>query len=272
VLGLASTVAVALAVSVVGGTVAGLAWLGRLGEEWTTELRLVALVGEPRAGSGDGLVDAARALPGAGEVRYVSAREALDELRRYLGLDAESFERLPVNPVSARLEVAPRRGLRATELEALGEGLRRLPGVEEVQAALAGVRELERWERHLRHAGFGLGAALAGLAGLVVAGAARHARARRADETAVLRLAGVSETRLGAPLRLAGLGLGVVGAALGAALLFVVTDSGVPWVGGWIRQSLGGPLLPGLKGPVALGLLVGGAGLGLLGGCGAGRP
>ena len=268
---------IALAVLVIGGTLGGREALGRLTGAWRAELRIVAVLREDGAASDGGarLLPGVRALPGVGAVRYVSSREALAELRRYLGtlgMNGDGLDRLPVNPVPARLLVTPAPGASAAALRGLTEALGRLPGVEEVQAAVGWVEPVERVERALTRGGLALGGLL-GLAALVViAGASALARQRRADETAILRLAGASETSLWSPLLLQAAVQGGAGAALGWSALILLSEAGAPWIGGWLRASLGLAALPVPAWPLTAALLGGGVAGGLVGGLAAGRP
>jgi len=278
--GLAGATAVllaALAVLAAGATVAGRQALARLTAGWRAEVRIVALLREDPGGAGgkSGVVSDVQALPGVAAVRYVSSREALAELRQYLGglgQDGNGLDRLPVNPVPARLVVTPVPATSAAGLGALVDALGRVPAVEEVQAAVGWVEPVERLERGLVRGGGGLAALLALAALGAVGGATSLARQRRADETAILRLAGVSEGRLRWPLLLQAAVQGTAGAALGWSVLVLVSEVGAPWTAGWLRATLGLPALPQPDGSLAAALLGAGAVGGLAGGLFAGRP
>jgi cell division protein FtsX len=264
----------ALAVLVTGATLAGGLALARLAGAWRADLRLVAILRDaPARPSGpDGLIAAVRALPGVAEVRYVASEAALDELRAALGSRGEGLDRLPANPVPARLEVWPAAELDAAALRALTETLARLPPVDEVQAATGWVEPLERLDRGVRLGGLGLGACL-GLAALgAVATAGAAARGAGRDEVAVLRLAGVPELALALPPVLQALALAALGAALGLGLLVLGSEPGAPWAGPWLRATLGLDPLPLLPSPWLASLAGGAAALALAGALAAGRP
>jgi cell division protein FtsX len=278
--GLAGATAVlltAMAVLVAGATLSGRQALGRLTGAWRGDLRIVALLREDATppGGGAGVVPDVRALPGVATVRYVSSREALAELRQYLGAqgqDGNGLDRLPVNPVPARLVVTPASGTSAAGLRALVEALGRIPAVEEVQAAIGWVEPVERVERGLARGGAGL-AVLIGVAALgAVGGGTSLARQRRAEETAILRLAGVPESRLWSPLLLQAVVQGAAGAALGWSCLVLASDLGAPWTADWLRATLGLPSFAPPPGPLTAALLGGGAAGGLAGGLFGGRP
>jgi cell division protein FtsX len=278
--GLAGATAIlltAMAVLAAGATLSGRTALARLTADWRADLRIVALLREDsaRAGGGAGLVPDVRALPGVAAVRYVSSREALAELRQYLGAqgqDGDGLDRLPVNPVPARLVVTPAPATSAAGLRTLVEALGRLPAVEEVQSAVGWVEPVERVERGLARGGAGL-AAILGLAALgAVGGGTSLARQRRASEAAILRSAGVSESRLWSPLLLQAVVLGAAGAALGWSCLVLVSEVGAPWTADWRRATLGLPSLVPPAGPLTAALLGAGAAGGLTGGLFGGRP
>lgn len=257
-----------------GATRLGLDALARLTDGWRADLRVVATLREapPQPDDPRSVVTAVRAVPGVAAARYVSPEAALADLRRYLGAAGEGLDRLPANPVPARLELVPAGDLDATGLRRLVERLGRLPGIVEVQAALDWVDQAERLRRTLVVAGLGLGGVLGASALLAVVGATRTARGARADETAVLRLAGVREAWIRGPLLLQALVQGAVGAALGLVVLLVTSDAGAPWVGAGLRTLTGLPPLPPPPWPLAAQLLGAGLAGGLAGGLAAGRP
>ncbi len=273
-LGIVGILLSALSVLIAGGVALGLDALSRLTATWQTELRIVAILREEptTTAAKDGLMTTVRTLPGAGPVRYVSAAEALADLRRYLGPLEMGLDRLPVNPVPARIEVTPAARLSAAGLHALIASVRRAPGVEDVQAAVGWVAETERLEGALRVGGLGLAGVIGVLAILVIAGGTVVARQRRVDETAVLRLAGVPEARLWMPLLLQALAQGGAGAALGLSVLLLASGESTPWLAAWLRADLGLPPLPVPSWPLGAGLFGAGVTVGLVGGLGAGRP
>jgi cell division protein FtsX len=256
-----------------GLTLAGDLALGLSEAAWRAELRVVAVLRDPgpRPDGPGGVVVRARALPGVAEVRYVAPGVALAELRRLLGPRGEGLDRLPSNPLPSRLEVTPEATLRADALHGLVDALDRLPGVTEVQTAHGWVEPVERLRHGLRWGGLAFAAVLGVVALCAAIGATQGARRASADETSVLRLAGVSPSRLAAPLVLEGFLLATLGALLGLALLLLVSEPATPWTGSWLRVVLGLDPLPLLPTRWLAALTGGGATLGLLGALAAGR-
>lgn len=263
-----------LAALATGGTLLGLEALARLAAQWRADLRVVAILRQPlkRPEDPQSAVSLARALPGVGAVRYVSADEALADLRRYLGAGTDGLDRLSANPVPARFEVIPQASLDARGLRGLLEAIGRLAGVEEVQAAITWVEQVERLERGCRIAGLAVASLLGLGAFLAVAAATRAARQGRAEETAVLRLCGAREGWIWSPLLLQALFQGGAGAVLGVTALVLFSEAGAPWFGGWLRTVVGMAPLPMPPWPLGAALLGGGLMVGLAGGLGAGRP
>ena len=263
----------ALAVLSAGATLAGDLALAGAEAGWRASLRLVVVLRDagPRPEGPDGIAGRARALRGVSAVRYVAPDVALAELRQLLGPRGDGLDRLPSNPLPARLEVTPAATLDAAGLETLVATLDRLPGVSEVQAPRGWVEPLERLRRGLRLGGLALAAGL-GLGALAAAaGATAAARRAGADEVSVLRLVGVSEPRLAAPLVLQAVGLAGIGSLLGLALLLLASEPGAPWTETWLRSVLGLDPLPLLPSRWLAGLTSGGAALGLVGALASGR-
>ena len=272
--GLAGLLLSALAVLVTGATVVGLETLGRLTAAWRAELKVVVLLADDaaRPDGAKSLLPAIRAVPGVAGLRYISAAEALADLRRYLDRAADGLDRLAVNPLPARIEVTPGPAIDAATLRALIARLRALPGAEHVQAAVGWVEPAERVERAVRRAGLTLGALLGLAASVAIAAGTVTARQRRAEETAMLRLAGVPEARLRGPLIVQSVVQGLAGAALGVAALLLVSDGGPAMMAAGFRTALGLASLPAPSWSLAGALLAGGATLGGVGGLGGGRP
>jgi cell division transport system permease protein len=91
------------------------------------------------------------AIPGVREARFISKEQALAELRRELGEDADVLEVLQENPLPAsyHLELTP--GHRSPEaVDAIAAELKRWPEVEEVVFSRSWVATLETWARLFR--------------------------------------------------------------------------------------------------------------------------
>ena len=263
----------ALAVLSAGATLAGDLALAGAEAGWRASLRLVAVLRDAglRPEGADGIVARARALGGVATVRYVSPDIVLAELRQLLGPRGDGLDRLPSNPLPPRLEVVPAATLDAAGVETLLAALDRLPGVSEVQASRGWIEPLERLRRGLRLGGLALAGALGLSALAAVAAATTAARRAGADEVRVLRLVGVPERRLAAPLFLQAMALAGLGSLLGLGLLLLVSEPGAPWTESWLRSTLGLDPLPLLPSRWLAGLTSGGAALGLVGGLAAGR-
>jgi cell division transport system permease protein len=279
VLGPLAVLLVGLAVVLAGVTRLGGEVLARQVAAWRSEVRLVAVLRDGSGGRGDdprALVAGIRALPGVASVRFLSADDALAELRRALGSAGDGLDLLPGNPLAARLEIVPSSQLDAAGLAALTGALTRQGGVAEVRAALDWVAPAERLTTGLARGGYALAGLLGLGGGLALTGATLAAARARGAEAAVLRLAGVGEADLRVPLVLQAVILGALGAGLGLTLLFGLSDAGGAALAGIPGRAVGAALrLPPLPAPewsAAAGYLGGGAALGLITGLLGGRP
>jgi cell division transport system permease protein len=279
VLGPLAVLLVGLAVVLGGATRLGGEVLARQAAAWRSEVRLVAILRDGSGGRGDdarGLVAGIRALPGVAGVRFLSADDALAELRRALGSAGDGLDLLSGNPLAARLEIVPSSQLDAAGLAALADGLARQGGVAEVRAALDWVAPLERVTRGVTRGGYALAGLLALGGALALTGGTLAAARARGGEAQVLRLVGVGEAALRVPLVLQAVIVAALGAGLGLLLLLGLSEGGgATWVGlpgRAVGAALGLPPLPAPGWSAAAAYLGGGVALGLGAGLLGARP
>jgi cell division transport system permease protein len=91
------------------------------------------------------------AIPGVREARYISREQALAELRRELGEDADILDVLDENPLPASYHLELAADHRSPEaVDAMAAELRRWPEVEDVVFSRAWVATLASWARMFR--------------------------------------------------------------------------------------------------------------------------
>lgn len=207
----------------------------------------------------------AASFGGVSRVELVTREAALERFRDRLGGGA-LLDALEENPLPASIEVTLAPGAdRAEEAGAVAAALRALPGVEEVAGGEAWVEGYARALSLVRGAGLGLGAILALVTLLIVANTIRLAVYARRDELDILALVGASRTFLRVPYLLEGVIQGLLGGALGVALLYVLFRIAVPQLGDALELFLGWSH-PGFLAPDRIAALIaGGAGFGLVG-------
>jgi cell division transport system permease protein len=242
--------------------------LGRAVSEWRRHARIIVyLKREPPAAEIPNLVGQALAVPGVGSVRYVGKAQALADLKKILGKDADVAEQLPSNPLPASMEITPA-GAAATPagVRVLIERLAALPEVEEVEGGLEWIERLGHWQRLLAVIGLGVGAVLALAAILTVTTATTLVFHARRQETEIMRLVGAPELAIRLPLLLQGMIQGLLGALLALLALRIAYHVAAPRLEPLTNLTIGLPHLEFLTPAGMLTLVLAGAGLGALGG------
>ena len=220
--------------------------------------------GAPTDGDLSALLEKIGALEGVGSVQYVSAEDALKQLRRSLGSEASLVEGLQRNPLPASVRIQPKADRRsAGEIRALADRVAALQGVEEVRYGVEWVEGYTRILRAVRWVGLFLGGFLALVLGAIVAGTLRLALHAREEEIRIQRLVGANTLFVRLPFYLEGIAQGVVAASVALALLYGLYALGLPLVGEPLRFLLGHAEPRFLGAGEVLLLIVAGVGLGL---------
>lgn len=202
-----------------------------------------------------------------GEVRLVSAEQALGRLRSELGEGGSVLDGLPENPLPRSLEVRPPAGPPdAAKLRSLAMAWARLPGVTGVDYGREWIDRLAALDRALsRGAGVLLGLVLLA-AVVVVAATLQLAAYARRDEIEIQKLVGATDFFVRVPFVIEGAFQGLLSAALALAGLYL----GQQLLGPLLRESLTflarDPTLPALVDPRrAAEVLAAGLALGIVG-------
>ena len=145
------------------------------------------------------------------------------------------------------------------------ESLAGLAGIDDLSSGQDWVEGYLRAVALVRGLGIGLGVILALATLLIVANTIRLAVFARREELEILSLVGASRSFVNIPFLLEGILEGAVGGALALALLFALFRLVLPGFEFGLELVLGGISPRFFTGAEALGLVAGGAGLGLLG-------
>jgi cell division transport system permease protein len=206
------------------------------------DLKLVAYLstGAPVDGEVSRFLDKVRALDAVESVQYVSADDALAQLRSALGSDATVVEGLDRNPLPASVEIYPVSGNRsAAAVRRLAERLEALPGVAEVRYGVEWVEGYTRILRGVQWVGVLLGGFLLLVLGAIVAATVRLAVHARQEEIRIQRLVGANTLFVRLPFYLEGLAQGAVAALVAIGFLYGLYVLGLPLVGDPLRFLLG---------------------------------
>jgi cell division transport system permease protein len=225
----------------------GLTTLRQATASWDADARLTAYlkIDTPDAEAADLARKLGRELAGKAEVELIDRAQALREFERSSGL-GEALALLGENPLPAALVLTPAGTADEATLARLGDRLRALPPVEDVQADLEWVRRLN---------------ALLEVTGNTI----RLAIFNRRSEIEITKLIGGTDAFIRRPFLYWGLLQGVAGGLVAMILLFSVNVG----LAGQVRTLAGlyGSTLslvtPGLVG--SLGVLLLGGGLGFVG-------
>jgi len=237
--------------------------LDRFGDDLRVTAWLAQELPEPEQRA---LADRARALPGVAHVDLVTKDEALRRFREGVGRGGALLEGLEENPLPASLEVAVRRsGPGRDGVEDVTAALAALPGISDVESGAEWVQGYLRAESLVRGLGLGLGTILVLATVLIVANTIRLAVLARRDELEILSLVGASRAFLTTPFLLEGALQGAAGGVLALTALYALFQLVLPGFALGMELVLGGVEPRFLTAGEGLGLLGGGALLGLFG-------
>ncbi|MDH7512369.1 MAG: permease-like cell division protein FtsX [Clostridiales bacterium] len=210
--------------------------------------------------------EAVKASPGVAHVNFVSREEALARFQKSFPELEDILKNLGSNPFPASYEAVLQKKVFLSE-EALGliEGIKALPGVEDVQFNRDWVKKMQSLSRLARAIGFFLGGILILASFFIISNVIRLNVFARKNEIEILRLVGATNTFIRLPFLLEGLTLGVLGSALSLALLYILIKLFPLYLGqslGVLQEFIN---LRYLSLSQCIGLVIGSALMGLLG-------
>ena len=249
-----------VAVLVTGLFAAVLSGTERLLDAWGGEVQISVYL-RPGADLGAAAAAARRIAPGLA-VEAVSSRTALARLQASLGDDAAVLEGVGEQVLPASVEVrAP--GASLETARALARRLEGLPGAASVDYGNAWLERLETFLRRARLVGMVLMAALSLATAVLVANTLRLAVYARRDEIEIMKLVGATDGFVGAPVLIEGLAQGLLGAGLAVLALLLAQAALLPRLATAVALAARLTRADVLPTPLLLGLLAGGAALGL---------
>jgi cell division transport system permease protein len=197
-------------------------------------------------------------MPEVDSVQYVSKEEALERYRASLAEQgqADMTKILDANPLPASLEV---KLVKASVFGNVVEDLRAEPGVEKVKEQQKTVDSLVAVTTVLSTAGTVVLVIIAFIVLFIIVNTIRLAVVARAEEIEIMRLVGASDAFIRWPFVFEGAMVGLLGAALTLALLYVAAEPIGRFMIGFFAVL---PLTFGSLGRDLV-VLVGSAGLGL---------
>ncbi len=234
----------------------------RLLAAWAGEVRISVYL-EPGTDLAAARSAVAAAAPGR-EVRAVPAAAALRQLSEELGDQAHVLDGVGPGALPDSVDViAP--GISLEQARALADRVRALPGVADVDYGNAWLEKLELLVSRARIASVALFAVLALATAVLVGNTLRLAVFARREEIEILKLVGATDAFVSAPFLIEGLIQGVAGAGLALGALLTLYAALVPRLQAAVPLASALRLGDTLPSGLLLGLLAGGAAVGLLG-------
>jgi cell division transport system permease protein len=162
-------------------------------------------------------------IKGIESVRFISKKEALEQLKSQMTHQSSLFENLKENPLPDAFEIQMAELSRNREdFEAAASRIAALPSVQEVEY---GQKWLERFSDMLnlfKAAGYAMGGLFFLAAVFFVANTIRLVIYSRRDEIEIMRLVGASESFIKDPFYIQSLIQGAIGGMIGTGALFAV--------------------------------------------------
>jgi cell division transport system permease protein len=237
-----AVMALALGVLLTGAVFVASRNAQELVRSWGEGVQLtIYLLPDAPVGRGAAIAETLRRLPAIDHVRYVTPAEAMQRLREGMGARAPLLAGIDDDFLPPSLEVTFARGRDDPQaVAALGERVKAMPGVEDVETMGDWIRRLQAAADLLAGAALvallGVGAACLYLVGATI----RLAAFARRDEIEILKLVGATNRYVRAPFWIEGLGEGLCGGLLGVAGLYALFRAAAPRVEALLGGALGG--------------------------------
>jgi cell division transport system permease protein len=229
---------------------------------WKKGLRVMAYLKPDLAGSSlTDLTHRIQSISGVETVRFISKKEAFDQLKAQMKRQVSLLDNLDENPLPDAFEIRMNAATQTWDkVEYLAAEIEALEEVEEVEYG-------QRWLGRYTHI-FNLfkltGYAMCGIffmaAVFIVANTIRLVIYSRRDEIEIMRLVGAAERFIKVPFYFQGLLQGALGAGIGLAILFfaylaIVSNIDQGWFSGLFQIRFLSPLMSGAI--ILLSMLVG---------------
>ena len=259
---LVGTATIFVAIFATGLLAAALGGAERLLAGWAGEVRISVYLA-PGADLEAAELAVRRVAEGR-EVEAIPAATALRRLAEALGEEARLLEGVGPGALPDAVEVAAP-GIALAEARALAGRLAEVPGAAEVDYGNAWLERLEALVARAKLAGLALFVALALATAVLVSNTLRLAVFARREEIEIMKLVGATDGFVSAPFLVEGVLQGLLGGGLAVLALLGLHLALVPRLQAALALAQGLTLSDTLPLPLALGLVAGGATVGLLG-------
>ncbi len=192
-------------------------------DTWGERTHIVVYLNDDTGGrTAEEIKKEAAGVEGVAHVRYISKKEALDELRDELKGHEGILEGVDVNPLPASLEIKVGEEFRDPEkIKQTVEKLRGMPWAEEVTYGAEWVEKFSAFVNFMELTALIVGLFLALATVFIISNTIRLTVYARKEEIGIMRLVGASNTYIKAPFFLEGLVQGLFGGVLALGILFL---------------------------------------------------
>jgi cell division transport system permease protein len=242
-------------------------------ERWNQAAEFSIYLSDTATPEDRGAIERTLATSGVVEAQaYVTPVEALTRFSKQFPDLAAAASTLPSNPLPASYEVRLRPALaRDAAVDQLATRVRAMSGVTDVRYDRRWIDRLLGIVRVVRAIGFGLAALLACAASVTVMSVVRLALLARKQEVEIMQLVGAPLAFIRGPFVAEGTMLGLAGAVLSLAALWMLFTTGRGPVTAWASGIVDTGDLHFLPAGLVVLVLLGGALIGCLGGALASR-
>ena len=161
-------------------------------------------------------------IGGIQDVRFISKKEAFQQLKKQMRRQSSLFENLKENPLPDAFEIRLIASFQNQEkVEMLATRLESLPQIDEVEYGQRWLGRFTNFFNLFRLTGYAMGGLFFMAALLIVANTIRLVLYSRREEIEIMRLVGATDSFIKAPFYIQGLIQGAFGGIIGLAALFV---------------------------------------------------
>ena len=161
-------------------------------------------------------------IGGIQDVRFISKKEAFQQLKKQMRRQSSLFENLKKNPLPDAFEIRLIASFQNQEkVEMLATRLESLPQIDEVEYGQRWLGRFTNFFNLFRLTGYAMGGLFFMAALLIVANTIRLVLYSRREEIEIMRLVGATDSFIKAPFYIQGFIQGAFGGIIGLAALFV---------------------------------------------------
>jgi cell division transport system permease protein len=161
-------------------------------------------------------------LEGVEEARFISRKEALDQMKVQMGRQASLLEGLASNPLPDAFEVRLKpESQTMAEIERLSKALEALPHIAKVEYGQQWIGKFTSIINVFELVGYGMGGLFLVATLLIVANTVRLVLYSRQEEITIMRLVGATDRFIKFPFYIQGLALGGIGGIIGMSGLYI---------------------------------------------------